>query len=77
MSAIWVDGRQPSFLGIAPSFAFHDLPEIHAIVPAAYEVARMELQMIDEARGPQWSIHNAELAHSFYMAKRDWWMNIA
>ena len=76
MAAIWVDSRQPSFLGLAPSFAFHDLPEIHAIAPAAYEVARLELQMMDEIRGAAWNVHNAELAHSFYMSKRAWWLSV-
>ena len=76
MSAIWIDSKQPSFLGIAPSFAFHELAEIHAFAPATYEVSRMELQWVDEKRGPQWNIYNAEVAHGFYIRKRPWWVTV-
>jgi hypothetical protein len=76
MGAIWHDSGVPGFLAPAPRFSFHELPEIHQEAPASYRAAMEELRALEMARGAGWDKHNAELAHSFYMMKRPWWLNL-
>lgn len=76
MSAIWHDNGMPSFLGIKPSFSFHELAEIHVEAPTPYQCAMEDLRIREALLGydSDWHQHNAELAHSFYEMKKPWWL---
>lgn len=77
MSAMWHDHGFPSFLGIAPSFSFHELPEVHMKVEIAapcYTEAMVEMSEREQLLGAVWSQHNGELAHAFYERKKPWWL---
>lgn len=74
MSAIWYDHKMPSFLGIAPSYSFHELPEIHQEAPTPYAVAMQELKIREKLYGAQWFKHNAELAHVLWERKKPWFL---
>jgi hypothetical protein len=74
MSAIWYDHKMPSFLGIAPSYSFHELPEIHQEVPTPYAAAMAEIKAREMLLGAGWVEHNTELAHRFWEHKKPWWL---
>lgn len=76
MSSIWHDHGKPSFLGIPPSFSFHELAEIHQEAPAAYIAVMEDLRVREKLYGASWFQHNTELSHIFWEAKKPWWINL-
>ena len=76
MGAIWHDHKQPSFLGIPPSYSFQDVAEIHIEAPVPYAQARARLQRWERKMGAAWFKQNADLAQRFYLAKRPWWITV-
>ena len=73
MSAIWHDHGMPSFLGVPPSFSFHELAEVIEFAPIGYEVAMMKLREADLLHGEAWIKHNAKRAYYNYRMKRAWY----
>jgi hypothetical protein len=74
MGAIWHDTGAPSFLGLPPSYSFHDLAEIVVPAPASYEQARARLQAWERRLGGAFYSHNAERAYELWQLKRPWWL---
>lgn len=74
MAAIWHESSAPSWLGIKPSYSFHDLPEIHQEAPAQYAAAMAEIRAREMLLGVGWLKHNAEQAHAAWQHKKPWWL---
>ena len=75
MTAIWHDTGAPSFFSVPPSFSFQDIAQIVAPAPTSYELYRAKLQRWERRLGAAWYVNNANLAHQFYLSKREWWLN--
>ena len=74
MAAIWHDSGSPSWLGIPPSFSFHDLPEIHQLAPIEYQQAMKEIHEMERRMGVAYYWHNADLAYSWFKRKQPWYL---
>ena len=74
MAAMWHDHGAPSFLGIKPSFSFHELPEIHVEAPMPYAEARMDMQWLEALRGAVWYERHVEQVQALWAMKRPWWL---
>lgn len=75
MSVIVHDQSQCSgIFGIPPSYSFHDLAEITAEAPIAYEMARADMRERRLVLGESWYRRNAELAQRAWAMHRPWWL---
>lgn len=63
-----------SILGLPPSYSFHDLAEITAEAPIAYEMARADMRERRMRLGEAWYRRNEELARAAWAAHRPWWL---
>ena len=74
MASIWHDHGKPSFLGIPPSYSFHDLAEIVQPAPESYAEARAKMQAWERRL---WAVFYQDIsvrAYVLWQLKRPWWL---
>ena len=74
MAASFHESPFLSIFSPAPSFTFHDLPQIEVLESVSYHEARMEMQLREATFGPAWFLHNGEMAQAAWQRHKPWWL---